>query len=177
MHTLAQLPFFLHFNDDYMVLALKLSLCLFLWTNLTLIMFVFLLCVLHLFSLFCVYLCKCFHLRSQLWKEAIAKEKNPWLMLITSPHSQRGLGHQQEFMILTSSYPLLHFKTMRGILKSLCCWLKGLLTRHLFLTQKIPKWFATKDWNYLLTNLDDAYENMVKEFYANAIYEGDELKC
>lgn len=41
----------------------------------------------------------------------------------------------------------------------------------------IPKWFATKDWNCLLTNLDDTYEKMVKEFYANAIFETDELKC
>ena len=41
----------------------------------------------------------------------------------------------------------------------------------------IPKWFATKDWNYLLSTLDDAYENLVKEFYANAIVEGDDLKC
>ena len=32
-------------------------------------------------------------------------------------------------------------------------------------------------WNFLLSNLDDAYENMVKEFYANAIIEGEELKC
>ena len=41
----------------------------------------------------------------------------------------------------------------------------------------IPIWFATKDWNYLLSDLDDVYVNMVKEFYANAIFEGDELKC
>jgi len=45
------------------------------------------------------------------------------------------------------------------------------------LETNIPKWFSSKDWNYLLTNLDDAYEQMVKEFYANAIFEGDELKC
>ena len=32
--------------------------------------------------------------------------------------------------------------------------------------------FATKDWNFLLSNLYDAYENLVKEFYANAIVEG-----
>ena len=32
----------------------------------------------------------------------------------------------------------------------------------------IPIWFATKDWNFLLSTLEDAYENMVKEFYANA---------
>ena len=41
----------------------------------------------------------------------------------------------------------------------------------------IPTWFATKDWNFLLFDLDVAYMNMVKEFYANAIVEGDELKC
>ena len=41
----------------------------------------------------------------------------------------------------------------------------------------IPIWFATKDWNSLLSDLDDAYKNMVKEFYAISIVEGDELKC
>ena len=41
----------------------------------------------------------------------------------------------------------------------------------------IPTWFATNDWNILLSNLDDANENLVKEFYANAIVEGEELKC
>ena len=45
------------------------------------------------------------------------------------------------------------------------------------LETKIPEWFSTKDWNSLPSNLDDAYENMVKEFYANAISEGEELKC
>ena len=45
------------------------------------------------------------------------------------------------------------------------------------LDTNIPKWFANKDWNFLLCNLDDAYENLVKEFYANAIVEGEELKC
>ena len=42
---------------------------------------------------------------------------------------------------------------------------------------EIPQWFAHKDWNYLLSDLDEAYENLVKEFYANAIVEGEELKC
>ena len=45
------------------------------------------------------------------------------------------------------------------------------------LDTKIPKWIATKDWNFLLSNLDNAYKNMVKEFYANAISDGEELKC
>ena len=42
---------------------------------------------------------------------------------------------------------------------------------------EIPQWFAHKDWNYLLSDLDEAYENLVKEIYANAIVEGEELKC
>ena len=37
------------------------------------------------------------------------------------------------------------------------------------LDTNIPIWFATKDWNFILSNLEDAYENLVKEFYANAI--------
>ena len=41
----------------------------------------------------------------------------------------------------------------------------------------IPIWFATKDWNFLLSTLNDAYENMVKEFYANAIVNREEIKC
>ena len=41
----------------------------------------------------------------------------------------------------------------------------------------IPIWFAAKDWNFLLSTLEDAYENMVREFYANAIVDGEEIKC
>ena len=45
------------------------------------------------------------------------------------------------------------------------------------LDTNIPIWFATKDWNFILLNLKDVYENLVKEFYANAIVEGEEIKC
>ena len=45
------------------------------------------------------------------------------------------------------------------------------------LDTNIPIWFATKDWNFLLSNLEDAYENLVKEFYVNASVEGEEIKC
>ena len=41
----------------------------------------------------------------------------------------------------------------------------------------IPIWFATKGWNFLLSDNDVTYVNMVREFYANAIVDGDELKC
>ena len=40
----------------------------------------------------------------------------------------------------------------------------------------IPIWFATKDWNFLLSTLEHAYENMVREFYANAIVDREEIK-
>ena len=43
------------------------------------------------------------------------------------------------------------------------------------LDRNIPKWFTSKDWNYLLSNLEDPYEELVKEFYANAFFDGDEL--
>ena len=49
--------------------------------------------------------------------------------------------------------------------------------QHSLLDMNIPIWFATKDWNFLLSNLEDAYENLVKEFYANAVVEGEEIKC
>ena len=46
-----------------------------------------------------------------------------------------------------------------------------------FLDMNIPKWFATKDWNYFLSNFEDSYEELVKEFFANAIFDGDEFRC
>ena len=45
------------------------------------------------------------------------------------------------------------------------------------LDTNIPKWFASKDWNYVMSNLEDPYEEPVKEFYANAIFDGEELRC
>ena len=45
------------------------------------------------------------------------------------------------------------------------------------LDMNILKCFATKDQDFLLSSFDETYEEMVKEFYANAISDGDELKC
>ena len=41
----------------------------------------------------------------------------------------------------------------------------------------IPIWFAMKYWNFLLSTLEDAKKNMVKEFYTNAIVNEEEIKC
>ena len=45
------------------------------------------------------------------------------------------------------------------------------------LDMNILKWFSSKDWNYLLWNLEDPYEELMKEFYANTFFDGDELRC
>ena len=48
-------------------------------------------------------------------------------------------------------------------------------------TTFIPRIFEKRDWANLFGNfddpMDDAYEDLVKEFYANAIVEEYELKC
>ena len=56
--------------------------------------------------------------------------------------------------------------------------LVGRMVEQAFLLDtNILKQFATKDWNYLLSNFEEPYEEMMKEFYVNAIFDGDELKC
>ena len=84
-------------------------------------------------------------------------------MLMTSHLEQKGLVHHQEMLhlYLRDATPLL----------------ERVVDQSLLFDTDIPKWFAHKDWNYLLSDLDVVYENLVKEFYANAIVEGGELKC
>ena len=55
--------------------------------------------------------------------------------------------------------------------------IKQVVEQATLLDTNIPRWFANKDWNYLLSNLDDPYEELVQEFYANAFFEGEELQC
>ena len=56
--------------------------------------------------------------------------------------------------------------------------LVGRMVEQAFLLDtNILKQFATKDWNYLLSNFEDLYEKLVKEIFANAIFDGDELRC
>ena len=54
---------------------------------------------------------------------------------------------------------------------------KRVVDQSSLLDTNSPTWFATKDWNFILSNLEDAYEKLVKEFDANAIVEGEEIKC
>ena len=69
------------------------------------------------------------------------------------------------------------FQAYENYFKEASFLVERTINRPSLLETNIPKWFTTMDWNFLLSNLDDAYEKMVKEFYANAIVEGEELKC
>ena len=69
------------------------------------------------------------------------------------------------------------FQTHENYFRDATPLLERVVNRSSLFDTNIPKWFAHKDWNYLLSDLDVAYENLLKEFYANAIVEGGELKC
>ena len=68
------------------------------------------------------------------------------------------------------------FQTHENYFKDTTLLVERAIDQSSLLDTDIPKWFAHKDWNYLLSDLDEAYENLVKEFYANAIVDGEELK-
>ena len=69
------------------------------------------------------------------------------------------------------------FQTHENYFRDATPLLERVVDQSSLFDTNIPKWFAYKYWNYLLSDLDVAYENLVKEFYANAIMEGGELKC
>ena len=73
------------------------------------------------------------------------------------------------------SYATSH--TYENYFKDAPMLVEKVLEQGSLLDTNILKWFANRDWNFLLTDLDETYEQLVKEFYANAISEGDELKC
>ena len=69
------------------------------------------------------------------------------------------------------------FESYKNLFRDATLLVERAVDQSSLLDTQIPTWFATKDWNYLLSDLDDAYENMVKEFYANAVVEGEMIKC
>ena len=74
---------------------------------------------------------------------------------------------------------MLLFRLMRIIFEMLHHYWKDLLINFHFMTLKFLNGLLTRIEIifYLLFDLDEAYENLVKEFYANTIVEGEELKC
>ena len=69
------------------------------------------------------------------------------------------------------------FQTYRNYFQDAPLLIERVVDQSSLHDTNIPIWFAMKDWNFLLSTLEDAYENMVKEFYANAIVNGEEIKC
>ena len=69
------------------------------------------------------------------------------------------------------------FQTFTNYFQDAPLLVKRVVDQLSLLDTNIPIWFATKDWKFILSNLEDAYKNLVKEFYANAIVEGEEIKC
>ena len=138
--------------------------------------FFFFFCVLH-WLLSC--LCRCLLSKCQLWKEegGSSKGREPVIDIDNlSPRPKRAWS-------LIGVYDLEKFRSYAAFqnyeryFEDAPLLVERAVDQKSLLETKIPEWFATKDWNFLLYNLDDAYEDMVKEFYANAISEGKELKC
>ena len=69
------------------------------------------------------------------------------------------------------------FQTYRNYFKDNPLLVERAVNQSSLCDANIPIWFAMKDWNFLLSTLEDAYENMVKEFYANANVNEEEIKC
>ena len=146
------------------------------WTNLTLIKFMFVFCV---FALVFFVLCLFVHMspfKRLAVKGGSSKGKETVIDIDNlSPRSKRTRSLTGVFD-LDKFRSYATFQDYESYFRDTPLLVEGDVDQASLLETKIPKWFATKDWNYLLSNLDDAYENMVKEFYANAISEGDELK-
>ena len=69
------------------------------------------------------------------------------------------------------------FQTYRNYFRDAPLLVERVVDQPSLRDTNIPIWFVMKDWNFLLSTLEDGYENMVKEFYANAIVNGEEIKC
>ena len=69
------------------------------------------------------------------------------------------------------------FQTYTNYFRDAPLLVERVVDQSSLLDTNILIWFTTKDWNFILSNLEDAYENLVKEFYANAIVDGEEIKC
>ena len=111
-------------------------LCLCLWTNLTLIEFIFVFCVFALvFSILWLFVQMSPFKRSAL-KGGSSKGKELVIDVDNlSPRSRRTRSTTEAFDLdKFRSYAI--FQDYEIYFSMLCCWLKGLLIRHLFLKQK-----------------------------------------
>ena len=125
----------------------------------------------------CVLICRCLHLKTQAVKGGYNKGKEP-VIDVDDPSSR---AKRTRFSIKVYDLDLFRsyaaFQTYMSQFQDAPLLVERAIDQHSILDSNIPIWFATKDWNFLLSNLEDAYKNLVKEFYANAVVEGEEMKC
>ena len=98
-------------------------------------------------------------------------------MSMTSHLKQKGLVPHQECSTPPSSDPILPFRLMRIISEMLHHYWKDLLINRHFMKLTFHNGLPIRIGITFSPHMDEAYENLVKEFYANAIVEGEEIKC
>ena len=143
------------------------------WANLVPIKLCSYLCFCTCFSILCLFL-QMSPLKKSAMKGGSSNEKELVIDLDSfTPKSKRTRSSTRLYDVdKFRSYAT--FQDYEKYFKDAPLLVERVVEQATLLDTNIPKWFATKDWNFLLSSFEESYENMVKEFYANAIFEGDE---
>ena len=139
-----------------------------LWANLDLIKFVFLSCVFALVSLLCVCSFQMYR-RSSCGKEPVTD-------LTSSPVSKR-TWHLSNASNSERFKTPLDSQTFSSIFQDAPIVVEQIVRFDTLGSTFIPRIFENKDWANLFRNFEDSIDELVKEFYLNAIFTGVELKC
>ena len=108
-------------------------------------------------------------------KGSSSKGKEPFINLTSfSPKSKKtqfsaGVFNDTQFRSYTA------FQAYSSYFKSAPMVIERVVEQATLLDTNIPKCLTSKDWNYLLSNLDDPYEELMKELYVNALFDREEL--
>ena len=107
-----------------------------------------------------------------MWKEVVAKEKNWWLILIALPQMSKKTRSSIGFYDANKFRSYAAYQANENYFRDAPLLAERVVEQASLLDTNIPKWFATKDWNFLLSNFEETYVEMVKEFYANSFMKG-----
>ena len=110
---------------------------------------------LHLFSLLCVYLCRCLPPNTLL-------PRNLPSIHTRTPTTLGPLRQTWHIMIATNE--------QQSLWRGLSDW------RH-FENTSIPEVFKERTWTKLLNPGDNVYKEIIREFFSNATVDGDHINC
>ena len=110
-------------------------------------------------------------------KGSSSKQKEPVIDLTSFSLKSKKIWSSVEFFDDTRFRSYTAFQAYLSYSENALMVIEWVVEKDTLLDTNIPKWLASKDWNYLLSILDDPYEELVKEFYANAFFDGEELQC